>query len=29
MFYAFAALAGVRPSIERPLDYEEVNIKER
>jgi UDP-glucuronate 4-epimerase len=22
-----AALAGVRPSIERPLDYEEVNIK--
>ena len=23
----FAALAGVRPSIERPLDYQEVNIK--
>jgi UDP-glucuronate 4-epimerase len=26
-FIHLAALAGVRPSIERPLDYEEVNIK--
>ena len=23
----FAALAGVRPSIERPLEYEEVNVR--
>lgn len=27
MIIHLAALAGVRPSIERPLDYEEVNIK--